>query len=324
MPIFISYSHSDKKFVDKLAMRLVKKQVHVWLDRWELRVGDSLLSRIQEAITESSALLVVLSKAAVASEWCAKELNGGLMRELEEKRVVVLPVLIEDCKIPLFLKEKMYADFRSDFDEGLRVTLEKVANLTNEWQARINSQEWHNDMAIDWSREHGAYWFRFTTISHGKTIPYSVLAVTMISTNIISDRWYHMHVKEGSDDIARCEIINGLATHLRDREDSDVILADQFPVHLQTEFEVGPVTMLATTEIRRLGDDTGGDAYFRIRQQISGLADRMNAIRSVRSDATPIEMASREKVKKAKSKKQSPETKVTTVAPARNKKSKKP
>ena len=63
MPVFISYSHADKEFVDKLAIELIKRNVHIWLDRWEIQVGDSLLSKVQEAITGASALLVVLSKA---------------------------------------------------------------------------------------------------------------------------------------------------------------------------------------------------------------------------------------------------------------------
>ena len=111
MPIFISYSHSDKSFVDDLAINLVKNNVHVWVDTWELNIGDSIINKIQSAIQESTALLVVLSKASINSEWCKKELSSGLMRELDEKKVVVLPVLLEDCDIPLFLRDKKYADF---------------------------------------------------------------------------------------------------------------------------------------------------------------------------------------------------------------------
>lgn len=96
MPVFISYSHADKSFVDTLAAHLVKRNAHVWGDSWELNVGDSIVGRVQEAIQESSALLVVLSKTSVQSEWCKKELSAGLMRELDEKPVIVLPVLLED------------------------------------------------------------------------------------------------------------------------------------------------------------------------------------------------------------------------------------
>src|SRR3990170_6374615 len=99
MAVFISYSHEDRASVDKIAAHLVKRRVHVWLDRWELRVGDSLIQRIQSEIQNADALVVVLSKASVNSSWCQKELSAGLVRELEEKRVVVLPILLEDCQI---------------------------------------------------------------------------------------------------------------------------------------------------------------------------------------------------------------------------------
>ena len=46
MRVFISYSHSDKEFVDKLAMNLVKSNIPIWLDRWELKVGDSITQKI--------------------------------------------------------------------------------------------------------------------------------------------------------------------------------------------------------------------------------------------------------------------------------------
>ena len=110
MPIFISYSHSDSKFATRLAHQLVKRRANVWIDQWELHVGDSLTQKVQEAIEGATALLVILSEASVESEWCKKELSSGLIRELDEKRVIVLPVLMEDCKIPMFLRDKKYAD----------------------------------------------------------------------------------------------------------------------------------------------------------------------------------------------------------------------
>ena len=71
----------------------MKHKANIWIDQWELHVGDSLIEKVQEAIRGASGLLVILSKASVESEWCKKELSSGLIRELEEKRVVVLPVL---------------------------------------------------------------------------------------------------------------------------------------------------------------------------------------------------------------------------------------
>jgi len=76
MTIFISYSHADKLEVDLLAAHMVKRNATVWIDTWELNVGDSIIQRVQDAISESDALLVVLSNASVESEWCKKELRA--------------------------------------------------------------------------------------------------------------------------------------------------------------------------------------------------------------------------------------------------------
>src|SRR5712691_6770427 len=137
MPVFISYSHQDERFATRLAAQLVKHKARVWIDQWELHVGDSLLERIQAAMQGASALIVILSKAAVDSEWCKKELSSGLLRELEERKVVVLPVLMEDCQIPLFVRGKRYADFRHDFDRGLQDILEAVAAVTSDSLGRV-------------------------------------------------------------------------------------------------------------------------------------------------------------------------------------------
>jgi hypothetical protein len=60
----------------------------------------------------------MLSPNSIQSEWVKRELNAALMRELEDKKVVVLPILIADCKIPVLLKEKKYADFRESYEKG--------------------------------------------------------------------------------------------------------------------------------------------------------------------------------------------------------------
>jgi TIR domain len=78
---------------------------NVWLDKWELSVGDSLIDKIQDALTESSAILIILSRNSVTSNWCRKELNAGLIRELEEKKSILIPCVIDDCELPLFLRK---------------------------------------------------------------------------------------------------------------------------------------------------------------------------------------------------------------------------
>jgi TIR domain len=149
MAIFISYSRQDVKFVDALVANLVAARHHVWMDRWELGIGDSLTQHIQEALVGSDAILVILSRNSVASEWCKRELTAGLVRELEEKKTLVMPCVIDHCEIPLFLRDKLYADFRSDPDEAFRLVDRSLSRISNPSQGRAESPDFFTDFALD-------------------------------------------------------------------------------------------------------------------------------------------------------------------------------
>jgi hypothetical protein len=54
---------------------------------------------------------VVLAHNSIKSEWVQTELRIALSRELSGRNVVVLPILMESVEIPVFLRDKVYADF---------------------------------------------------------------------------------------------------------------------------------------------------------------------------------------------------------------------
>lgn len=125
--VFISYSHQDRDFVDCLAEDLKASGVNVWLDKWEIQVGDSLTRRISEGIHEAGYLAVVLSPHSVRSEWVQRELNAGLVKELDLRRVFLLPILKQPCQIPAIIADKKWADFRERYDFGLQQLLSRFA-----------------------------------------------------------------------------------------------------------------------------------------------------------------------------------------------------
>ncbi|WP_171901415.1 toll/interleukin-1 receptor domain-containing protein [Stappia indica] len=157
MPIFISYNHQDSDFVDTLAANLVRAKHHVWMDRWELNVGDSLTSKIEENLTGSSAILVIISKNSVESAWCKRELNAGLVRELEERQTIVMPCVIDDCQLPLFLRDKLYADFRKDPDKAFSLVDRSLARISNPTLSRVEKPEFFTDFAYDWKEKDNKY-----------------------------------------------------------------------------------------------------------------------------------------------------------------------
>ncbi len=97
------------------------------------------------------------------------------MRELDEKRVLVLPVLLEDCEIPIFLREKMYADFRTSFDVGLKNLVDALLKVTNLDQGRIMSGTGHIDWSEDWGYRGDLFGMTFTLVEHWAKFPFTVL-----------------------------------------------------------------------------------------------------------------------------------------------------
>jgi hypothetical protein len=120
--LFVAHSSLDKPFARRLTRDLQSLGVKVWLDEAELLIGDSLIAKIQSAITDMEYLAAVLSVNSVQSPWVQKELEVALSMELSRQEVKVLPIVIDDCLIPPFLIGKVYADFRSpqNYDIALR------------------------------------------------------------------------------------------------------------------------------------------------------------------------------------------------------------
>jgi len=264
MPIFISYSHQDKCFVDKLAANLVKHKARVWVDRWELHIGDSIIDKVQEAIQESSALIIVISKYSMKSEWCKKELSSGLLRELEERRVVVLPLLLEECEMPIFLRGKMYADFRYDFDEGIKETLKAVAKVTSDIQGRFNekSDSFHTYWSSDWGfTNNNLYVLRFTFVDYVKDVPYVVLTEISLLADKAATVRHKKYAENGKEWLGRYAIILILGEFAEENKNLQLVLGDSFPKEYKFVLQDSKLGLSYTVVVtaRWLGEDTGRD-----------------------------------------------------------------
>ncbi len=106
--IFLSHSSDDKSFVDKLAEDLQKSKIKLWYYEWIIKVGDSIVDEIDKGVQESEYLGIVISSSSLNSGWVKKELNSAIIDELKKKKVIVLPLLIDNVwdEVPGFLREK--------------------------------------------------------------------------------------------------------------------------------------------------------------------------------------------------------------------------
>lgn len=290
MAIFVSYSRVDADFVNVLATLLVKNKANVWVDKWELNVGDSLIGRIQHAIENAGALLVVLSKASVESEWCKKELSAGLIRELEEKRVVVLPVLKEDCNIPVFLRDKLYADFRTDFEQGFRDLLAAVAKVTNPEQGRIQGDNTVTDWGEMWGFDNdGFFHVDYDLVESYKNFPFIITTAISVVCNDAATHRYKQYEEAGLDWFGRQMIAESLAL-LSEGEPIQLYLQDTSPKVFGVELrdKTTDRTYDIAIRCRRLGEDNGKDQLVTVPNYFRQIADY---IRSISRKPTRDELA---------------------------------
>jgi len=126
--VFISHNWKDKEVARQIAKDLTARGIGVWLDEAEIRLGDSLIEKIREGIDNVEYLLVLLSSASVDSQWVRKEVDTAMNQEIEGKRVKVLPVLLDECDLPGFLKGKFYADLKTmtNYDTVLNLIEERM------------------------------------------------------------------------------------------------------------------------------------------------------------------------------------------------------
>ena len=152
--IFLSHNHKDKPFVRQLAADLEAKGVKVWIDEAEIGVGHSLIRKISSGIYEMDFLGAVLSPDSVQSRWVQEELEQALHIQISEAYVKVLPILLRDCKIPGFLLDKVYADFRDEanYQAGFERLLERISkrddNLPQGMSQRSPVQERIADVLV--------------------------------------------------------------------------------------------------------------------------------------------------------------------------------
>jgi hypothetical protein len=119
--LFLAHSSADKDFVRRLATRLRALSIRVWVDEADIRVGDSVIDRLQSGIDGVDYVGVVLTPESVSSHWVQEELKMAMTRQIQHGKITVLPILFRDTKLPGFLRDKRYADFRGEgmFQDGV-------------------------------------------------------------------------------------------------------------------------------------------------------------------------------------------------------------
>ena len=98
--VFISYSHKDEIWKDRLLPQLKTLQqldrIVVWDDR-KIDAGDKWYPEIKEAMEKAQVAICLISPNYLASDFCVKEEVPFLLQRCEKEGVILIPILIKPC-----------------------------------------------------------------------------------------------------------------------------------------------------------------------------------------------------------------------------------
>lgn len=109
---FVSYSTRNWDFVRNLVESL--KNDGVWVDKWNIDIGDPLPSKIEEGIAHSAEFIFVLSKESLESNWARYESHMAVIRALEDANFRIIIIRIDKSQVPLRFRPFLYVDGSKD------------------------------------------------------------------------------------------------------------------------------------------------------------------------------------------------------------------
>ncbi len=111
--VFISHASEDKvRFVLNFAKKLREKGIDAWLDKWEMKPGDSLMDKIfVEGIGQARAFIIIISHYSNNKPWVHEELNKAAVDRIN-KGTKLIPILIDDCSVPEVLSSTLWEKIR--------------------------------------------------------------------------------------------------------------------------------------------------------------------------------------------------------------------
>jgi hypothetical protein len=124
--VFISHRGSDAADAEKLAVAVRDVGHTVWLDNWEIGLGDSIVARINEGLEGSRYLILCYSTSGVTAPWISREWMAALARQLDGWDVKILPVRLTDGEPPAIMSDIKYADLVKDWPKGIAELLRAI------------------------------------------------------------------------------------------------------------------------------------------------------------------------------------------------------
>ena len=104
--VFVSYSHADLQYLDRLKihLRLFEKQgkIDLWSDT-KIKAGEKWKEVIEKALSKAVIAILLISADFLASDFIIDNELPPLLKSAQEEGIVILPVILRPCRFSSFL-----------------------------------------------------------------------------------------------------------------------------------------------------------------------------------------------------------------------------
>ncbi|WP_036156201.1 toll/interleukin-1 receptor domain-containing protein [Maribacter forsetii] len=114
MRVFISHSSKDKKFVRLLKDSLLENSIETWFDEDQLDLGDKLVNKLENALDDSSHLVIILSPSSINSDWVNFELKRAIKNNRTGLNSKIIPIKYKECNVPDEISDLLHADLTDE------------------------------------------------------------------------------------------------------------------------------------------------------------------------------------------------------------------
>ena len=111
--IFVSYSHIDIVYLDRLKIHLKPFEKKGQIDLWEdtkIKAGEKWKEKIASALDKSIIAILLISADFLASDFIIDNELPPLLKAAEEKGKVILPLIVKPCR---FTRDENLSKFQA-------------------------------------------------------------------------------------------------------------------------------------------------------------------------------------------------------------------
>ncbi|AVI50934.1 hypothetical protein C5O00_06990 [Pukyongia salina] len=100
MRAFISYSHKDEEYLERLHTHLAQLKrdglIHTWTDE-SISPGGNIEKEISTSLSESELFIALLSPDYINSNYCYEKEFEAALKMHEEGKLIIIPIILEPC-----------------------------------------------------------------------------------------------------------------------------------------------------------------------------------------------------------------------------------